>query len=74
MEPSSVSLGLEDVIVSIKVIRNDVMPLQRFNITLMEVVRQLERGRILLPTLHIVIAGQKGGYGTLIIPLQHKTQ
>ena len=57
-------LGLRDEIMTIKVIRDDVIPLQRFNITLVEVLLNQQRGNILLATLQIVIAGQKGGYGT----------
>ena len=56
-------ISTQDETVIVEVIRDDVMPLQRFNITLMEVAQNRLRGEILLDTLQIVIAGQKGNYG-----------
>ena len=55
------TLSINDEFVNVTVIRDDLMPLQRFNITLMEVAQNRQRGEILLHTLQIVIPGQKGG-------------
>ena len=66
MEPASLILGRDDINVTAQVIRDDVMPLQRFDITLVELSAHAVRGQFLLSTLQIVIAAQEGGNSSVV--------
>ena len=63
--PSSVSLLLKDIEVTVHIIRDDVMPMDNFTIILVDKNENLERGQILISNLKITAA--QGGEISMLV-------